>query len=136
MMLSRYRIFLLGSACLGFWFAVAAAEGEIGARSEMRRAVVESFRYNPEMRQEIEELTASNLEVPVPTDSDVVILEKFEVNERPVPRGLADAIAKARPLGPQNHSRFGTGIHQKDFGKVRFSAVTILYVPVFLQLSW
>jgi len=39
-------------------------------------------------------------------------------------------------LGPQNHSKFGTGVHEKDIGKVRISAVTVLYVPIFVKLSW
>jgi hypothetical protein len=69
-------------------------------------------------------------------DPDTVYLPKFEVEDRPLPRGLAEAIEKSRFAGPQNKSRLGTGIHEKDFGKVRGPVVTVFYIPIFAGLSW
>jgi hypothetical protein len=40
------------------------------------------------------------------------------------------------PAGPQNTTKFGTGMRQRDFGKVRVSTVTIFYIPIFIGASW
>jgi hypothetical protein len=110
--------------------------GESGGHLEMRRAIFEGFRYNPEIRAQYLEQAVPDQEPSVNNDPDIIYLAKFEVRDRPLPRGLGDAILKARQTEPKNHSRFGTGIHEKDFGKVRASAVTLFYVPVFVGLSW
>jgi hypothetical protein len=68
--------------------------------------------------------------------SEVVMLPKLTVNERPLPRDLGQDIARWRSKAPQNHSRFGTGIHEKDFGKVRASVSTIFYIPVSFGIRW
>ncbi|HEU5078819.1 MAG TPA: hypothetical protein VFT72_06380 [Opitutaceae bacterium] len=49
---------------------------------------------------------------------------------------LAADIKKTRPLKAQSQVKYGTGVYQKDFGKVRASAMTILYVPVLVGVSW
>ena len=136
-MLTCYRLSAYGGFCLGlFAFVAPGARGESEAHPEMRRAIVESFRYNPELKTKNDEQPVLDLGDSVKSDPEVIILPKFEVKERRVPRGLADAIATAKPLGPQNHSKFGTGVHEKDIGKVRISAVTVLYVPIFVSLRW
>jgi hypothetical protein len=136
-MLTGYRSTKLGVVCVGLLAqVVVGAEERTVAHPEMRRAVLESFRYDPELRAKDEGPSSASQSEPVKNDPEVIVLPKFEVKERRVPRGLAEAIVRARPLEPQNHSRLGTGIHQADIGKVRVSAVTVLYVPVFLGLSW
>ncbi len=69
-------------------------------------------------------------------DPEVVLMPKVEVTSRRFDRDLPAAIANWRPTGPQNHTKFGTGIRQKDFGKVRASVMTIFYIPVGVGLSW
>jgi hypothetical protein len=83
-----------------------------------------------------EEQAAADPQSSIVNDPDTVYLPKFEVEDPPLPRGLAEAIAKSRFTGPQNKSRLGTGIREKDFGKVRASVVTVFYIPIFAGLSW
>jgi hypothetical protein len=119
-------------------FALTAViiRAETGTHPEIRRAIRESFQYSPVAQTSTEEPPAPILAPEVKIDSDIIVLPKYEVRSRPLPRGLTEAIAKSRSFEPQNHSKFGTGIHEKDFGKVRFSAVTVLYIPVLVGLSW
>ena len=133
----------LSPAFSGFFLAVFAlttvvARGETQTHAEMRRVIFESFRFDPESPAKNQEkpVPDPDLAQPVESDPELIVLPKFEIRSRPLPRGLAEAIATSRPLEPQNHSRFGTGIHEKDFGKVRAYAVTVLYVPICLGLSW
>jgi len=65
-----------------------------------------------------------------------VVMSKMEVTVSAYERNLPAAMANWRDPRPRNDSRFGTGMHQKDFGKMRASVVTILYVPIFFGLSW
>jgi len=114
----------------------AAFGAETGTHSDIRRAIRESFQYSPIVQANAQERTNPEPAPEVKNDSEIIVLPKYDVRSGPLPRGLTEAIAKARPLGPQNHSKLGTGIHEKDFGKVRFSAVTVLYIPIFVGLSW
>ena len=45
-------------------------------------------------------------------------------------------IARWHSQAPQNHTRLGTGIRQKDFGKVRVTVPTLLYIPIGIGVSW
>lgn len=45
-------------------------------------------------------------------------------------------LKKSKPLRAQSEAKFGTGVYAKDFGNVRVSAATILYVPFILDFSW
>ena len=97
-------------------------------------ALRESFHYDP--RLHAQSVRRSSPDSEDTADSDVVMLPEVAVNERPLPRDLNADIARWRSQQPQNHSRFGTGIHEKDFGKVRVSVPTILYLPVGLGIRW
>jgi hypothetical protein len=68
-------------------------------------------------------------------DPDVIQMKEMRVSPL-VDRDLAADIKKTRPLKAQSHAKFGTGVYEKDFGKVRAAAVTILYVPVVVGISW
>lgn len=115
----------------------ASANGEPKPRSLVLGALRQSFPYDPSVRAKSAPVAAADAASPGTNGSDVVVLPKVEVTSRPLANGLAEAIANQRPATrPQNHSRFGTGIHEKDFGKVRASAVTIFYIPVLVGFSW
>lgn len=45
-------------------------------------------------------------------------------------------IRKTRPTKATSVTKFGTGVREKDFGKVRAFAVTVLYVPILVGFSW
>ncbi|MGC4074333.1 MAG: hypothetical protein QM760_17835 [Nibricoccus sp.] len=128
------RFFAVG-ACV-FTFAAASSHGEPERQSEVRRAIFDDFRYDPEFRKAYEEQAAADPQSSIMNDPDTVYLPKFEVEDRPLPRGLAEAVEKSRFAGPQNNTQLGTGIREKDFGKVRASVVTVLYIPIFAGLSW
>ena len=69
--------------------------------------------------------------------ADPIVLETMSVVERSNHRQLSTAINSPRaPKAPQNVSKVGTGIHQRDFGKVRVSAVTLFVSPVLVGASW
>ena len=117
----------------------SAGDRENGATkssSFVRGALRASFPYDPDARRKVSEASGDDPSAQATLDPAVVILPKVEVSSRVLDRRLPEAIANRRPPGPQNHSRFGTGIHEKDFGKVRASVVTILYVPVLIGISW
>ncbi|HEX2851820.1 MAG TPA: hypothetical protein VHO24_01185 [Opitutaceae bacterium] len=121
--------------------AATISSGENGrakSSSKVRQAIVGSFSYNPSAREKAPEQSSPVLvsAQPVAVDPDVVVMAKLEVTSRAYERGLPSAIANWRDPSPQNNSRFGTGLHQKDFGKVRASMVTILYVPILVGISW
>lgn len=67
-------------------------------------------------------------------DPEVVVMEELKVTPL-MDRDLGVDIKKTRPLKAASHVKFGTGVHEKDFGKIRASAVTILYVPVLFGFS-
>lgn len=135
-MAAMCRFFAVGTYVCVFAFAVASAHGQPASYSEVRRAIFDDFRYDPEVREGYEEQAVADPQSSIVNDPDTVYLPKFEVEDRPLPRGLAEAIEKSRFAGPQNKSRLGTGIHEKDFGKVRGSVVTVFYIPIFAGLSW
>lgn len=117
-------------------FVAVVGRGETGNRSNMRRALRESFHYDPAVRAKSLEQPAPELAPEVEGDPEIIVLPKYMVESRPLPRGLVEAVAASRSLEPQNQSRLGTGIHEKDFGKVRAYAVTVLYVPILVGFSW
>ena len=98
-------------------------------------ALRESFHYDARLHAQAVK-TGSDDDALSDTDSDVVMLPKMAVNERPLPRELGADIARWHSQAPQNHTRLGTGIHQKDFGKVRVSVPTLLYIPIGIGVSW
>jgi hypothetical protein len=119
-------------------FALTAVtiHAETGPRTEIQQAILNSFQYRLVAKTNDQEQPTPDVAPAVGIDSDIIVLPKYEVRSRPLPRGLTEAIARSRSLGPQNQSKFGTGIHEKDFGKIRVSAITVLYIPVLVGLSW
>jgi hypothetical protein len=103
----------------------------------IRDAIRETFPYDPAAPKEN---TGSALAgEPSPqanSDPNIIVLDNYNVRSRAFERDLPLAIQRWRPSGPQNKTKFGTGIRQKDFGKVRASMVTILYIPVLVGFSW
>ncbi|MEO7414585.1 MAG: hypothetical protein ABIZ81_14645 [Opitutaceae bacterium] len=114
------------------------ARGQAKSSAQVRAAVLEGFSYGSSVLEKRREQSSPVLVLaqPEPNDSDVVVMANFEVAARVYERGLPAAIANWRDPSPQNDGRFGTGMHQKDFGKVRASVVTILYVPILFGISW
>jgi hypothetical protein len=114
------------------------SNGRERSSSKVRRVILESFPYVPPAREKAAEDSSPILvrAQPAPVDADVVVLSKLEVTASAYERHLPAAMAAYRDPRPRNTTRFGTGVRQKDFGKVRASVTTILYVPVFFGLSW
>ena len=125
--------------CFGlavFVFSSVVAQGETENHSDLRRVIRDSFQYDPAVRAKSQEQPIPELAAYVEGEPEIIVLPKFEVKSRPLPRGLVEAVAASRPLEPQNQSKLGTGVHEKDFGKVRAYAVTVLYVPIMFGLRW
>lgn len=106
------------------------------ARTSLQRALRESFHYDPGARPKSIDQSSEEQKQESEPDPDLLYLPKLEVKGPRVDRGFAEAIATARPTGPQNISKWGTGIHQKDFGKLRLSVVTVLFIPINAGISW
>lgn len=122
---------------MGLTLQLSGEDSAPRVHAESRRAVLEDFKFDdapkpPDSEEPIEEKSPSADEVP----PDTVVMERFEIKERKIEWDLAADIKKTRPLGPQSKSKWGTGVHQKDFGKTRVSVVTILYVPIQINASW
>lgn len=109
----------------------------------MRQALLREYRYTPEAP---DATTASDATASSPTpdarptptaESDAVILERITVVDTSEFRELEKTMRSPRPpRGPQNTRKFGTGIRERDLGKVRLSTVTIFYIPIFIGASW
>jgi hypothetical protein len=69
-------------------------------------------------------------------DPNVVQMETVQVTTSALDRDLAADVKKTKGLRGESHRKLGTGVVEKDFGKVRMSAVTILYVPILVGFSW
>jgi len=134
---ARYRLRVItGIYLAAFAISTVAVRGNIDTHPEVRRAVIESYRFDPTSLATSPAKPLPELKQPMESDPEIVVLPIFETTSRRVPRGLDEAIAKSRSLGPTNESKFGTGVHEKDFGKVRAFAYTILYIPICFGLSW
>lgn len=123
---------------IAFFLQAAVAQAEDApVRSRMRHAVLDAFPYRPPAD------APAPRAVPPPgsdgeTDPEIVVLPQYDVSAQSarMERNLARAIERSRGSGPINESRFGTGVHERDLGKVRAGATTILFVPVHLKFSW
>jgi hypothetical protein len=103
----------------------------------IRDAIRETFPYDPAAPKESTGAVSEGEPSPqASSDPNTIVLDKYNVRSRAFERDLPIAIQRWRPSGPQNKTKFGTGIRQKDFGKVRASMVTILYIPVLIGFSW
>lgn len=116
--------------------AEPAAQPGTANYSRFRRAVLDTHPYAPVARTEPEEESIPILLTRTRADPDVLLMPKFEVFADEFDRGLHEAILNYRDPRPINNTRFGTGLRQKDFGKVRAGVVTIFYIPVMFGLSW
>ncbi|HEY0944529.1 MAG TPA: hypothetical protein VGD81_04650 [Opitutaceae bacterium] len=112
--------------------SLARGEGDKG----IQRAIVESFPYNSNFRAENPETESPQPTQPSDVDSEVVTLPEVEVRTHTFDRQLAAALENSQPLAPRNHTVLGTGIREKDFGKVRGHVATVFYVPVRFGISW
>ena len=111
-----------------------ASEPREKVRESMKATMLREYRYAPEsvIDRESTVVRYASEDQPEP-----VVLDTMSVVERSNHRQLVAAINSPRaPKGPQKVGRFGTGIRQRDFGKVRVSAVTIFHIPVLIGASW
>lgn len=107
-------------------------------RSRASRALLESFPYRPSPPP-----TVPKEQIPIPestetNDSDVIVLPQLDVHSLSprTERSLDRAVERSQMFAPVDTTRVGTGVRERDFGKVRATARTILYVPVALKFSW
>lgn len=112
------------------------ADDEHVSRPELKRGALDGFSFEaPAPPAQQNPPSASGASVPA-GDSDVVAMDPLRVTTTFWDKDLAADIRKTRPLKAKSEAKLGTGVYQKDFGKVRASAVTILYVPVMVGFSW
>ena len=130
---------LLGIIVIAVCTSLAGEE----RKETMREALAREYHFAPKTDAEKPAPTtnpdrpATNEEFSHDDGIDTVVLDKMTVVGHADLSRLEKAInAPRRPDGPQNSSKFGTGIHERDFGKVRVSVVTILFIPVFISASW
>lgn len=69
-------------------------------------------------------------------DPNVVPMEAVQITTSALDRDLAADVKKTRSPHAESHRKLGTGVVEKDFGKVRMAAVTIFYVPILVGFSW
>ena len=113
---------------------VASESPRERVRESMKATMLREYRYAPEAATDRE---TTVVRYASEDHADPIVLETMSVVERSNHRQLSAAINSPRaPKDPQNVSKFGTGIHQRDFGKVRVSAVTIFFIPVLVGASW
>jgi hypothetical protein len=109
-------------------------------RGRMRQMLLREYRYTPETSDASIATTHKPAQDTIlrPSDeSDAVILERITVVDTYDFRELEKAVNSPHPpKGPQNTRKFGTGIRQRDFGKVRLSTVSVFYIPIFIGASW
>jgi hypothetical protein len=113
-----------------------SAKSRTENRAQFLRAVLDTQPYAPIARAEPVEEISPILLTRAQAGPDVLLMPKFEVFADEVDRGLHQAILNYRDPRPINNTRFGTGLRQKDFGKVRAGMVTIFYIPVMIGFSW
>lgn len=116
--------------------SVSAEEDSAVSRPELKRAALASFSFT-ETPAPVAGVTATEKkDVKASEDDSLVVMDKMKVSAKFWDRDLDADIHKTVSLKPINSSKFGTGLHQKDFGKVRGSVVTVLYVPIMIGISW
>jgi hypothetical protein len=130
-----------GAVFISFQLVVLAlitpiARGETGPHPEIRQAVLADFRYLPVVPEKGLDLTVPSLAPPLESEAGLMVLPKFEVRSSRLPRGLDEAVVKSQPDGLHNDIKLGTGVHVRDFGKVRMAVATVLYIPVYIGFSW
>lgn len=112
------------------------AQGETGPHPEIRQAILADFQYLPAMQAKSLDQPLPDLAPPVESDPEIVALPRFEVRSSRLPRGLEEAVEKSRPDGLHDDVKLGTGVHVRDFGKVRMAVATVLYIPIYIGFSW
>jgi len=127
--ISLVAIFIFAAATRG------QSEGSV-SRQEIRFAMLDGFHF------EAKEISLADRNSPIlkatenVAEPDAVVLEKMVVKGRRRYKDLSTDVGRASPLRAQSQSGFGTGIHEKDFGKIRAYSLTILYVPIQAGISW
>ena len=111
-----------------------ASEPREKVRESMKATMLREYHYAPES---VIDRQSTVVRYHSDDQPEPVVLDRMSVVERSNHRQLAAAINSPRaPKGPQKVGKFGTGVHARDFGKVRVSAVTIFYIPVLICASW
>lgn len=99
------------------------------------RAALESFTYSGKpavfpTQQSHAQASRSDL------GDNPVQMERVVITTGRLPSYLPPRSVVEKPKSSESHSKFGTGVHVKDFGKVRAYSVTILYIPILIGFSW
>lgn len=120
--------------------AVMTHAAETRVRAQLTKAILDRHPYQPAEPAKSTEPPSADQSAPRPAAPlgglDIVVLPKYEVRSASVTRGLTEEMVRSRPPGPINQHTFGTGVYQKDFGKVRVGVVTILFIPIQIGMSW
>ena len=127
---------LLYSASIYLASALRAQVVEGRSHSEMRSAMLEGFVFEQKPKPIESTVVLVDRSSQAAVDPDTVVMEKMVVYDRNLYWDLASDIKKGRPVHAQSHSKFGTGVYEKDFGKVRAACVTVLYIPIMVGISW
>jgi hypothetical protein len=120
-------------------FLTPAFRGQaVDSRShpELRNAMLEGFVFEPKPKPVDGDVILVERTAQAVVDPDAVVMEKLIVSDRNLYWDLASDIKKGRPAHAQSHAKFGTGVYEKDFGKIRAFSVNVLYIPILVGVSW
>jgi hypothetical protein len=117
--------------------AILAAVPELRAEDhKIPRSALKGFRFSvaePDASQSTRTATQRNEKQ---TAHEVVEMEKVVVSDAPAHNYIPVRVEMRSTKPEKKRHRWGTGVHEKDFGKVRAYSVTILYIPILVGLSW
>lgn len=99
---------------------------------ELHRAALAGFTYSGTS----EAVAAKTDEDPSQDDPNIVRLRKMEITASKVDATLDMAIKKYAGSKPESQRALGTGVIERDFGKVRMDTITVLYIPLQIGFSW
>lgn len=117
--------------------AVASRAEETSARVRLRETLVKDFPFRAPTKPAATQAAPTEADA-ASADPEVVVLPQLDVHgvHPRIERAEARAIERSVTLAPADTVTLGTGLRERDIGKVRIGTTRILYVPVHLKISW
>lgn len=115
--------------------AVCGQDTAKETRSKIRRMILAEHPFVDRSESAVPQEPLTKAVAETASDPNTIVMEKVTVEGSPFYRRLHADIKNASQLKAQSAPRLGTGMYQRDFGKIRASALTIFYVPVLVDIS-
>ena|GEM_PF-4950388 len=103
---------------------------------ELKSAALREFTYVPRETAESAAHPPGRAGTVTTVNPDAVVMDEVRVESRFWDKDLVSDVQKTKRLKAHSETKWGTGVHEKDFGKIRASVVTVLYVPILVNASW